>query len=288
MKQARAYSSALDQRDEQERLAQQARMRNQTIQSMQAKKYELDERKLGVSQPKTQYVSALPILNTVDSVVNPALKQNTPVVQGLKKAMQQYAPAPTLANASGRNNYLNQSNPVVNSFRTAMPNTSLVQQATNNFQQWNNQYKQDEDLYIDAVDRVASLAGWGAPPDEEANRQLEESEAKLNQTKEQEDSMLRQTLTMLGPGAEEIIKAEYKDAIDQPGAGYKVQYTQEETARRAQNQKRAQELRNRIGADLYGKLYNYVHEQDTAAKAARKQREEAEAAAERRHRPEAK
>lgn len=292
---ARAYSATLDERDEYQRNLRAARMneqaaqqRAQTIQSMQTKKYELDERKLGVSQPKTQYVSALPILDTVDSVVNPALKQNTPVVQGLKKAMHQYAPAPTLANVSGRNNYLSQSNPVVNSFQTAMPNASLVQQATNNFQQWNNQYKQDEDLYIDAVDRVASLAGWGAPPDEEANRQLEETEAKLNQTKEQEDSMLRQTLTMLGPGAEEIIKAAYKDAIDQPGAGYKVQYTQEETARRAQNQKRAQELRNLIGADLYGKLYQYVYEQDTAAKAAKKQREEAEAAAERRYRLEAK
>lgn len=288
MKQARAYSSALDKRDEQERLDQQARMRNQTIQSMQTKKYELDERKLGVSPPKTQYVSALPILDTVDSVVNPALKQNTPVAQGLRKTVQQYAPAPTLANMGVNSNRLNQSNPMYIRYQSAAPNASLVQQATNNFKQWNTQYKQNEDQYIDAVDRVASLAGWGAQPDEEANRQLEESEAKLNQTKEQEDSMLRQTLTMLGPGAEEIIKAAYKDATDHPGAGYKVQYTQEETARRAQNQKRAQELKNRIGADLYGKLYNYVHEQDTAAKAARKQREEAEAAAERRHRLEAK
>lgn len=292
---ARAYSATLDERDEYQRNLRAARMneqaaqqRAQTIQSMQTKKYELDERKLGFSQPKTQYVSALPILDTVDSVVNPALTQNTPVVQGLKKAVQQYAPAPTLANMGVNNNRLNQSNPLYSRYQSAAPNASLVQQATNNFQQWNTQYKQNEDQYIDAVDRVASLAGWGAPPDEEANRQLEESEAKLNQTKEQEDSMLRQTLTMLGPGAEEIIKAAYKDAIDQPGAGYKVQYTQEETARRAQNQKRAQELRNRIGADLYGKLYNYVHEQDTAAKAARKQREEAEAAAERRHRLEAK
>lgn len=261
MKQARAYSGALDQRDEQTRM--QTQQRAQTIRSMQTKKYELDERKMGfsqprmksVSQPKTQYVSALPILDTAHSVVNPVLNQN---------------------------------NPLRSSFQTAMPNASMMQQATNNFQQWNKQYEQDENLYIDAVDRVASLAGWGAPPDEKANRQLEESEAKLNQTKEQEDSMLRQTLTMLGPGAEEIIKAAYKDATDHPGAGYKVQYTQEETARRAQNQKRAQELKNRIGADLYGKLYNYVYEQDTAAKAAKKQREEAEAAARRRHRLEAK
>lgn len=288
MKQARAYSSALDQRDEQERLAQQARMRNQTIQSMQTKKYELDERKLGVSPPKTQYVSALPILDTVDSVVNPALKQNTPVAQGLRKTVQQYAPAPTLANMGVNSNRLNQSNPLYSRYQSAAPNASLVQQATNNFQQWNKQYKQDEDQYIDAVDRVASLAGWGAPPDEEANRQLEESEAKLNQTKEQKDSMLRQTLAMLGPGAEDILIAAIQDAKDQPAAGYKVQHTQEETERRAQNQKRAQELRNLIGADLYGKLYNYVHEQDDAAKAAKKQREEAEAAARRRHRLEAK
>lgn len=288
MKQARAYSSALDQRDEQERVAQQARMRSQTIQSMQTKKYELDERKLGVSQPKTQYVSALPILNTVDSVVNPVLKQNTPVVQGLRKTVQQYAPAPTLANMGVNNNWLNQNNQVVNSFQTAMPNESLVQQATNNFKQWNKQYEQDEDRYIDAADRVSSLVAWGAPPDEEANRQLAESETKLNQTKEQEDSMLRQTLTMLGPGAAEIIKAAYKDATDRPGAGYNAQYTQEERERRAQNQKRAQELKNLIGADLYAKLYNYVYEQDTAAKAAKKQREEAEAAARRRHELEAK
>ena len=287
MKQARAYSSALDQRDEQERVAQQARMRSQTIQSMQTKKYELDERKLGVSQPKTQYVSALPILNTVDSVVNPALKQNTPVTQGLRQTVQQYAPAPTLANM-GVNNWLNQNNPVVNSVQTAMPNASLVQQATNNFQQWNKQYEQDEDRYIDAADRVSSLVAWGAPPDEEANRQLAESETKLNQTKEQQDAMLRQTLTMLGPGAEEIIKAAYKDATDRPGAGYNAQYTQEERERRAQNQKRAQELKKLIGADLYAKLYNYVYEQDTAAKAAKKQREEAEAAARRRHELEAK
>lgn len=268
--------------------AQAAQQRAQTIQSMKTKKYELDERKLGVSQPKTQYVSALPILDTVDSVVNPALKQNTPVAQGLRKTVQQYAPAPTLANMGVNSNRLNQSNPLHSRYQSAMPNASLVQQATNNFQQWNKQYKQDEDQYIDAMDRVASLAGWGAPPDEEANRQLEESEAKLNQTKEQQDSMLRQTLTMLGPGAEEIIKAAYKDATDRPGAEYNAQYTQEERERRAQNKKRAQELKKLIGADLYAKLYNYVYEQDTAAKAARKQREEAEAAAQRRHRLEAK
>ena len=274
MKQARAYSSALDQRDEQERLAQQARMRNQTIQSMQTKKYELDERKLGVSQPKTQYVSALPILDTVDSVVNPALKQNTTVVQGLRKTVQQYAPAPTLANASGRNNYLSQSNPVVNSFQTAMPNASLVQQATNNFQQWNKQYEQDEDRYIDDLDRVTTLIGLGAP-NEDADKQLAESEEKLNQTKAQWNSMMRQTLDMLGPAVEDILKTEIEDAINHPGPGYKVQYTQEETERREQNKKREQELRKLLGNDLYGELAEYVRQQENSIRMSKKKEEAA-------------
>ena len=278
---ARAYSATLDDRDEYQRNLRAARMneqaaqqRAQTIQSMQTKKYELDERKLGVSQPKTQYVSALPILNTVDRVVNPALKQNTPVVQGLKKAVQQYVPAPTLANVSGRNNYLSQSNQVVNRFQTAMPNASLVQQAKNNFQQWNTQYEQDEDRYIDDLDRVTTLIGLGAP-NEDADKQLAESEEKLNQTKAQWNSMMRQTLDMLGPAVEDILKAEIEDAINHPGPGYKVQYTQQETERREQNKKREQELRKLLGNDLYGELAEYVRQQENSIRMSKKKEEAA-------------
>jgi hypothetical protein len=265
MKQARAYSSALDQRDEQERLAQQARMRNQTIQSMQTKKYELDERKLGVSQPKTQYVSALPILNTVDSVVNPALKQNTPAVQGLKKAVQQYAPAPTLANMGVNNDLLNQSNPLHSRYQSAMPNASLVQQATNNFQQWNTQYEQDEDRYIDDLDRVTTLIGLGAP-NEDADKQLAESEEKLNQTKAQWNSMMRQTLDMLGPGVENLIRSVIKDAKDKRPTTSPEKY---------QRMLQARELRKLLGNDLYGELAEYVRQQENSIRMSKKKEEAA-------------
>lgn len=269
---ARAYSETLDERDEYQRNLQAARMneqaaqqRAQTIQSMQTKKYELDERKLGVFQPKTQYVSALPILNTVDSVVNPALKQNTPVVQGFRKTLQQYAPAPTLANMGVNNNWLNQNNPVVNSFQTAMPNESLVQQATNNFQQWNTQYEQDEDRYIDDLDRVTTLIGLGAP-DEDADKQLAESEAKLNQTKAQWNSMMRQTLDMLGPGAENLIRSVIKDAKDKRPTTSPEKY---------QRMLQARELQKLLGNDLYGELAEYVRQQENSIRMSKKKEEAA-------------
>lgn len=242
-----------------------AQQRAQTVQSMQTKKYELDERKLGVSQPKTQYVSALPILDTVDSVVNPALKQNTPVVQGLRKTVQQYAPAPTLANMGVNNNRLNQSNPVVNSFQTAMPNASLVQQATNNFQQWNTQYEQDEDRYIDDLDRVTTLIGLGAP-NEDADKQLAESEEKLNQTKAQWNSMMRQTLDMLGPGAENLIRSVIKDAKDKRPTTSPEKY---------QRMLQARELRKLLGNDLYGELAEYVRQQENSIRMSKKVEEAA-------------
>ncbi len=270
---ARAYSATLDERDEYQRNLRAARMneqaaqqRAQTIQSMQTKKYELDERKLGVSQPKTQYVSALPILNTVDSVVNPVLKQNSPVVQGFRRTLQQYAPAPTMANMGVNNNWLNQNNQVVNSVQTAMPNASLVQQATNNFQQWNKQYEQDEDRYIDAADRVASLVAWGAPPDEEANRQLAESEAKLNQTKAQWNSMMRQTLTMLGPGALELVRSRIKDAKDKRPTTSPEKY---------QRMLRAKEFNELLGDDLASALWEYVRQQENASMMSKKLEEAA-------------
>lgn len=242
-----------------------AQQRAQTVQPMQTKKYELDERKLGVSQPKTQYVSALPILDTVDSVVNPALKQNTPVVQGLRKTVQQYAPAPTLANMGVNNNRLNQSNPVVNSFQTAMPNASLVQQATNNFQQWNTQYEQDEDRYIDDLDRVTTLIGLGAP-NEDADKQLAESEEKLNQTKAQWNSMMRQTLDMLGPGAENLIRSVIKDAKDKRPTTSPEKY---------QRMLQARELRKLLGNDLYGELAEYVRQQENSIRMSKKVEEAA-------------
>ena len=140
MKQARAYSGALDQRDEQTRM--QTQQRAQTIRSMQTKKYELDERKMGFSQPRMQSISAPP---TFDAI-HPGLNQDSPVVQVLQKAMRQEAPAP-VSKVTGVNTGLNnQNNPLHSSFQPAMPNDSLVQQATNNFRQWNKQYEQDEDL----------------------------------------------------------------------------------------------------------------------------------------------
>lgn len=264
---ARAYSATLDERDEYQRNLRAARMneqaaqqRAQTIRSMQTKKYELDERKLGVSQPKTQYVSALPILDTVDSVVNPAIKQNSPVVQGFRKTLQQYAPAPTPANMGVNNNWLNQNNQLVNSFQTAMPNESLVQQATNNFQQWNTQYEQDEDRYIDDLDRVTTLIGLGVP-NEDADKQLAESEEKLNQTKAQWNSMMRQTLDMLGPGAENLIRSVIKDAKDKRPTTSPEKY---------QRMLQARELQKLLGSDLYGDLAEYVRQQENSIRMSKK------------------
>lgn len=219
--------------------AQQAQKRTQTIQSMQTKKAELDERKLGVSyapagysqqpQEQPQYISPAPIVWTLDSAVSPIIKQNS-------KVSKQYA--------------------------TAMPSAPLIQQATETFGKWNQQYEQDENRYLDNVDRVSTLSGMGTS-DPDANRRLEQSSQKLDQTKAQQDAVVRQTLKMLGPGTEEFLKQRLEDAKTKEGSREKWLRANKE-----------HELKQELGSDLYGKLLDYTRRSEQAQKAEAEQERE--------------
>lgn len=225
--------------------AQKAQQRAQTIQSMQTKKAELDERKLGVSyaptgysqqpQEQPQYISPAPIVWTLDSAVSPIIKQNS-------KVSQQYA--------------------------TAMPNTSLIQQATENYRKWNQQYEQDQDQYLDDVDRVSTLSGMGTS-DAEANRRLEQSSEKLSRTQAQWNETMRQTLDMLGPGTENLIRSRIKDAQDKRTISGENDLTDEDREK-YQRSLKAQELSKLLGSELFREVTEYVRQQENAVRMQRK------------------
>lgn len=237
----KARTSAV-QKDQQNKAAQQ---RTQTIQSMQTKKAELDERKLGASyaptsysqqtQEQPQYISPAPIVWTLDSAVSPIIKQNS-------KVSQQYA--------------------------TAMPNTSLIQQATENYGKWNQQYEQDQDQYLDNVDRVSTLSSMGTS-DAEANRRLEQSSEKLSQTQAQWNETMRQTLDMLGPGTENLIRSWVKDAQDKRTISGENDLTDEDKEK-YQRSVKVQELSKLLGSELFKEVTEYVRQQENAVRMQRK------------------